>query len=372
MKPIKLYSDHSHFGQALRRELADILRPFWKATPLTEVERQFTNSHFQMVSKPEHADIIVLPLTWNHYLSSRTISQAQAVIEQARKHHKPVISYVSGDEGVRVPKNYEDVYVVRPSGRRSRKTPLQIAEPLFFPDPRTEHKEFSHYRKAEPPDLATVGFCGQATVSYSRAAFGLIRTMCRNVLHYTGLRSRENQPLYPPVLLRGKALKILSGSRLLVCRFITRTHYRGGALTPTDRNRTTKDFYRNLSETDYTLCVRGGGNFSKRFYECLAMGRIPVLVDTDCLLPFEHQIRWDDHIVRVDQKDLAHLPERIDADFRHSGLPGLERRKRACRNLWEDYLNFSSFHRRLAEIILAKLVATEAQATQLHGTIEKL
>ena len=30
----------------------------------------------------------------------------------------------------------------------------------------------------------------------------------------------------------------------------------------------------------YILCVRGAGNYSARFYEALALGRIPVLVNT--------------------------------------------------------------------------------------------
>ena len=37
----------------------------------------------------------------------------------------------------------------------------------------------------------------------------------------------------------------------------------------------------------YGLCVRGFGNFSFRLGETLMMGRIPILIDTECILPFD-------------------------------------------------------------------------------------
>jgi hypothetical protein len=107
-----------------------------------------------------------------------------------------------------------------------------------------------------------------------------------------------------------------------------------------------------MAHTDYTLCLRGGGNFSKRFYETLAMSRIPVLVDTDCLLPFESVFSWESHIVRVPDADLEQLPQRVADDFSGSGSAGLADRQRRCRKLWEDWLSFGGFHRQLARLIL--------------------
>jgi hypothetical protein len=113
-----------------------------------------------------------------------------------------------------------------------------------------------------------------------------------------------------------------------------------------------REFYQNLAATDYTLCVRGGGNFSKRFYETLALGRIPVLVDTDCLLPFESVLKWGDHIVRVPQTELASLPRVVARHFAKHGPGGLAEIKHRCRKLWEEWLSFAGFHRQLAQWIL--------------------
>lgn len=65
-----------------------------------------------------------------------------------------------------------------------------------------------------------------------------------------------------------------------------------------------KEYYNNLASGSITFCSRGGGNFSYRFYEALSFGRIPLLIDTDCELPFEYseKIKWEDHIIRISEK----------------------------------------------------------------------
>ena len=36
-----------------------------------------------------------------------------------------------------------------------------------------------------------------------------------------------------------------------------------------DRNESTLEYYNNIRESDYVLCLRGGGNYSRRLYETL-------------------------------------------------------------------------------------------------------
>ena len=48
----------------------------------------------------------------------------------------------------------------------------------------------------------------------------------------------------------------------------------------------------------FILCCRGAGNWSIRFYETLCAGRIPVLLDTDVVLPKEDKIDWDSVIIK--------------------------------------------------------------------------
>lgn len=60
-----------------------------------------------------------------------------------------------------------------------------------------------------------------------------------------------------------------------------------------------REYYANLADNQYTLCIRGCGNFSYRFYEALSFGRIPIVINTDMILPLYGHIKWSDHIIDI-------------------------------------------------------------------------
>lgn len=354
---IKLFSDRGHFAREDRPELASILRPYWKDAPLSEEQRSRTYGlsaqDFQIVENLAQADLAVLPMTWNHYLGRRELNRAGQFVAAARRAARPVLSYVSGDEGVTVPAEFDDVYVVRSGGFRSRKRQHQMAQPVFFEDPLKQYPELqSCERPIGTEERARVGFCGQASRSALKLGSDVVRRCFRNIQYYLGFRPEEPQPVYPHALLRSRAMDLLAKSPLVGTHFIGRARYRGGATNAETRERTTREFYENIAGTDYTLCVRGAGNFSKRFYETLAMGRIPVLVDTDCLLPFEPDLPWDEYIVKVCAKELGSLPRRIADHFAGSTKADLAEQKRKCREIWSHWLSFGGYHRRMARAIL--------------------
>ena len=104
-------------------------------------------------------------------------------------------------------------------------------------------------------------------------------------------------------------------------------------------------FVNNILNSDYTLCVRGGGNFSVRFYETLSLGRIPIFVDTDYVLPYDHIIDYRDYVVLVDQSEIPFIAEKV-ADFHHSMSDAeFVERQLACRQLSLDYLSHDGFYR---------------------------
>lgn len=72
-----------------------------------------------------------------------------------------------------------------------------------------------------------------------------------------------------------------------------------------------KPFYRTIEESRFVLCPRGGGLNSHRFFEVMAMGRIPVLISDDLVLPLEGVVPWDDLIVRVPEADVANTARYI-------------------------------------------------------------
>ncbi len=65
------------------------------------------------------------------------------------------------------------------------------------------------------------------------------------------------------------------------------------------------EYVANTQASDYVLCTRGWGNFSFRLYETLCLGRIPVFVDTDCVLPAADEIDWRSLCVWVPGSELG-------------------------------------------------------------------
>lgn len=122
----------------------------------------------------------------------------------------------------------------------------------------------------------------------------------------------------------------------VVADFVLRKNYRAGAKTLVQKKKSETEFTDNMYRNPYTFCMRGVGNFSVRFYETLAMGRIPVLLDTDCRLPLMDDINWENHIVRV--KTPLHVEALVNF---HKSITNedFEQIQIRNRNLYLDKLN---------------------------------
>jgi hypothetical protein len=84
------------------------------------------------------------------------------------------------------------------------------------------------------------------------------------------------------------------------------------------------DFARHLQHTTYALCPRGCENFSFRLYEALRFGRVPVIIDTDMVLPA--CVDWQRVAVIVPGTAVGETYERIVADYEgHDEASFLER-----------------------------------------------
>ena len=102
-------------------------------------------------------------------------------------------------------------------------------------------------------------------------------------------------------------------------------------------------FFSNIYDNDYTLCIRGNGNWSYRFYQTLACGRIPIFVDTDCVLPLSTHIDWKKYCVWIDRSDLKQIGEAV-TDF-HASLSESDFMdlQMSCRALWEEHFTPKGF-----------------------------
>lgn len=311
---MNIYYPKDHYNKNYRSHVFPLLKPFLKNEGFTNEERVqlygISDEDIGIVSQIKDADVVVLPMSWNYYTLTKTIAKAKSLIEEASQCGKTVWCILSGDLGVDVPK-LENCMFFRPSGARSKLTVYHRGLPVFINDPLRTNFNSDTVFEREFDSLPTVGFCGLADSSKTNAAIGIAKIAVRNLCYYLKLSSSTPEALISAPYFRYNCLNEIKLSTKIKDNFIIRTKYRAGATTKLMRKESTRDFYNNIVESDYILCVRGAGNFSVRLYETLAMGRIPVFVNTDCLLPLDNRIDWRKHTVWVEQNELHLLEEKI-------------------------------------------------------------
>lgn len=157
--------------------------------------------------------------------------------------------------------------------------------------------------------MPSVSFCGREGGSLGLAVWkilpkSLTRWMAADFFCST-TRGIRMTCCYP---LRVDAMQILAKDLRIKTDFVGRGSV---GMQPGVQGNQRQEFVDNLLGNAYALCVRGADNYSWRFYEALSVGKIPVLIDTGCLLPMEDEINWDNLILRVPATRLLELPDRL-------------------------------------------------------------
>ena len=110
-----------------------------------------------------------------------------------------------------------------------------------------------------------------------------------------------------------------------------------------------------MNVSPYTFCMRGMGNFSVRFYETLAMGRIPVLIDTDCKLPFSEKINWNNHCLIIDKNDVTNISSCLLHFHQSFETERFKQIQESNRLLWETYFTKYNFFIKLKQNLMNDL-----------------
>jgi hypothetical protein len=345
-KVLKLFADRSHYDPRHRSELMPILRPFWKD------QQEFSDEaraavygdwvrHVMLTKTTVEADLAVLPMSWNFYVLNGRDQDAVTFVQNAKNAGLEVLTWCSGDFGVKP--LTKDVYLFCSCGYHSKRLPRQFAFPVFFSDPLLEF-----FGTREPvirprPAVPVVGFCGQAYAPWYKSAFDILRTSARNLSYHLGFSPFQPQHIYPSTLRRKEVLSILGQAKGLKTRFVIRKDYRAGAKSMAEKEQTSREYFQNMIDSDYIVCLRGNGNFSKRLYETLSMGRIPVIIDTDCVYPLNDRINWDKIGVWIRSNELRRLPEKIRLYHESLDEQSFIQHQYELRRIWNDNLTMNGF-----------------------------
>jgi len=353
---MKLFFPKKHYDKNYRRHVFALLKPFLRAESFTDEDRQknygVSEKDFTFTDSIEDADLVILTMSWLYYKITDQIDKAIVFIKIANKLNKKVLLALPSDFGLKIPKDL-DVIIVREQGYKTRHMPNHYCVPVFVEDPLIKYYQQTNIITRNYNEKPTVGFCGQADGGILGALKEFEMISARNVLYYLGIRAKTPHKLLITKRLRFNLLKKLETSSIVKSNFIIRKKHRAGIknLKERDMHQSTFEFFDNIRDSDYVLCARGVGNFSVRFYETLAMGRIPIFVDTDCMLPHDELLNWKDHVVWVDYNDRHRIAE-IVSDF-HSKLDQekLNNLFKANRKLWEEKLKLKTYFKTLFEYI---------------------
>lgn len=349
----KVYTDLTHYDKKYRGLLFELLKPYAKEVTVSSEELRGLYGGFvddyEITDNISECNFAVLPMAWEYYYITGKKKLLSSYLEKVTSSGKKIFTQTCGDFGV-TPLN-KDVLILRANGYQSRRLINQHALSAFIHCPMKEFFNRDEIIVRDKQDQPLIGFCGQSVSSFRKNIVDVIRTIYRNSKYYAGISIYEPHALYPSTLLRQRVLEVIEKDNRLKTNFIKRDKYRAGDADVRSREETTREFYTNLLESDYGVCVRGGGNFSVRLYETLAMGRIPVFINTDCILPYDNIIDWKDYVVWVEDKEIDKIPEKI-LDF-HSSLTNERFREMQikCRKLWIDYLSMNGFMKHLSDLL---------------------
>ncbi len=142
---------------------------------------------------------------------------------------------------------------------------------------------------------------------------------------------------------RKKILRIFEQADKIKTNFIIRDKFWGGKAHDKSLK---SDFDSNMKWNPFVVCQRGKGNFSMRFYQTLSAGRIPVLTNTDLVLPFADDIDWGKYIVMGrSEKDCL---QQFIAVFEVGGYVKMQQ---DCRLLFETYFSKKVYLQKVLELL---------------------
>jgi hypothetical protein len=344
-RPFAIFSDRSFSGSETTPHAA-IFVPFWGTNP--EAPGDPTNGRFDRyaeigtrflrLSTLPDCDVGVFPLSWES-AEARAAELGRRFTSVCREAGKTPVVFHGHDSTDPIP---FDGVVFRTSLLRSQRGPSDFAQPAWSEDLLARYLDGEvrvRLKQARP----VVGFCGSTLATPPTPTFA---DRLRGLLGH-------DEPDATPALVgdhpRTHALLAVDRDRRLEANFILHRDFWAGAGDSASLAHARREFVQNLLASDYGLCVRGSGNFSFRFYETLCLGRIPVFVDTDCVLPLDFDIEWRDYCVWVDADDIDRIGDHVLEFHESLGDAEFEERQRACRRVWETQLSpegfFASFHR---------------------------
>jgi hypothetical protein len=346
-RPLRLYVNPSWRFDAMHTPL---LYPFW-GNILTDdslFAKELFNSYpfdtslYTITDNVTTADMVLAP--YRHtMLHLYHPARLEEYVAAARKANLPLL--VDGMGDIEYPVAFERACVLRFGGFKFIKTEsYRIQIPAYADDLLNRHCN-GELMLREKGEKAVIGFSGWAHLSRIQT----IKTLIKEIpIRLRGIIDDRYRALEKGVFWRKRAVAALQSSRGVECNFRLRKSFSGSIKTAEKDLRTVqREFIDNLLESDYALCVRGDANASVRLFEALSLGRIPIILDTECIFPFDDIVDYSTFAFVVDFRDLKHIGDLV-ADF-HASLSNeqFQAMQKNARAVYENFFRTDAMSRQI-------------------------
>ncbi|KKQ61468.1 MAG: Exostosin family protein [Parcubacteria group bacterium GW2011_GWE2_38_18] len=327
-RKIKIYSDKKYLTQE-NHEV--ILFPFWGKNKIeleNEIGGQFddfiTNGHKYFELTPvEDCDFVVLPENYNH----ERLPEYHSIISLAKNFNKPILIFYCNDSDAKI--RIDNAIIFRTSlyknNREKNEFPLPAWSEDFLQKYNNGNLNIKHKKL-----IPTISYCG-----YTKTLKDYIKDLLQ--IDYGCWRP-----------LRHEAIKTLKNDKNIYKKFIIRNDFFGGAYKNnfSDKEKikiVRKEYAENLITGEYALATRGRGNFSYRFYEIFNSGKIPVFINTDCVLPYEKFIAYKNYVVWLEDSEVKNINHLL-LDFHNKiGQEDFINLQKEIREIWEEWFSPDGF-----------------------------
>lgn len=308
----------------------------------------FTEPSFNLVADPMDADFILLPHEYFDVLKKDKAFLDEHIALSGRTGKKLLIFDLSDytDKEIDVP----NAIVFRIAGYGHARKTNEIIMPCFVED-MLVGRNIAFRKKDDKP---VIGFCGWAGFGNFRSWLGFYLKNHLITIKKIVSGDRNMEAHRQGIYFRKKALYLLVRSAAVKTNFIIRKSYSSHKNTiEADPGKIRKEYLDNMLSSDFALCVRGDANISTRFFEALSLGRIPLLINTDCILPLEDVLEYKKFIISVDYRDISKIAVVVSEFYNSMSDDDFIAMQKGARRVFEEYLKPDAFLRyilpRLAE-----------------------
>ena len=312
---------------------------------LQKAIEQIKEPIFDIAIKIEEASFLLIPYDFF------SIEKEEEYLREAERlsleHDKKILVFDYSDFDRDI--NVKNSLIFRTSKYRSTLKENEFIIPIIIEDLGKRYGVTFREKKTK----LVVGFAGWAAVSVWQYIKFFIKELPIRFLSVFNECYKVN---IKGIFWRIKTNKILKNSSLVTTNFLIRKSYSGHVMTAENNlDVLRKEFINNLINSDYILIIRGDANAATRFYEALSLGRIPLILDTDLIFPFEDIIDYRKFCIFVDFRDVGRI-DKIIRKF-HDSITNerfIEMQKNA-REVYLKHLEVNKFGVTLSNKLASKI-----------------